>query len=171
MVKYFYRLNFKPVIETNHTNQTSVESQPTPQNITTSMIIDDLENGIDRKGIQTKYSLETWEVTEMFKHPVLKGKKVKKKRKLSFNFIDDTEHEMPCSVVDPNQVTVEGVIEEVMGAQVDLRTKDAIEDPEVYTDEQKEQMEGQAWEEEIQGRQEMDAQDQLNELTNEEDEF
>ena len=135
------------------------------------MIIDDLENGIDRKGIQTKYSLETWEVTEMFKHPVLKGKKVKKKRKLSFNFIDDTEHEMPCSVVDPNQVTVEGVIEEVMGAQVDLRTKDAIEDPEVYTDEQKEQMEGQAWEEEIQGRQEMDAQDQLNELTNEEDEF
>ena len=144
------------------------------------MIIDDLENGIDRKGIQTKYSLETWEVTEMFKHPVLKGKKVKKKRKLSFNFIDDTEHEMPCSV-DPNQTTVEGVIEEVMGTvntitddykeNLDLRTKDAIEDTEVYTDEQKEQMEGQAWEEEIQGRQEMDAQDQLNELTNEEEEF
>ena len=143
------------MIETNHTNQTSVESQPTPQNITTSMIIDDLENGIDRKGIQTKYSLETWEVTEMFKHPVLKGKKVKKKRKLSFNFIDDTES------VDPNQTTVEGVIKEVMGDQVDLRTKDAIEDSEVYTDEQKEQMNGQAWEEEIQGRTEMDAQDQL----------
>jgi len=151
------------VIETNHTNQTSVESQPTPQNITTSMIIDDLENGIDRKGIQTKYSLETWEVTEMFKHPVLKGKKVKKKRKLSFNFIDDTEHEMPCSVVDPAQITVEGVIEEVMG------TVKTITDD--YTDKQKEQMEGQAWEEEIQGRTEMDAQDQLNELTNEEDEF
>jgi len=165
MVKDFYRLNFKTVIETNHTNQTSVESQPTPQNITTSMIIDDLENGIDRKGIQTKYSLETWEVTEMFKHPVLKGKKVKKKRKLSFNFIDDTES------VDPNQTTVEGVIKEVMGDQVDLRTKDAIEDPEVYTDEQKEQMNGQAWEEEIQGRTEMDAQDQLNEFNNEEDEF
>jgi len=162
MVKDFYRLNFKTVIETNHTNQTSVESQPTPQNITTSMIIDDLENGIDRKGIQTKYSLETWEVTEMFKHPVLKGKKVKKKRKLSFNFIDDTEHEMPCSV-DPNQTTVEGVIEEVMG------TVKTITDD--YTDEQKEQMNGQAWEEEIQGRQEMDAQDQLNELTNEEEEF
>ena len=170
MVRYFYRLNFKPVIETNHTNQESVESQPTPQNITTTMIIEDLENGIDRKGIQTKYSLEAWEVTEMFKHPVLKGKKVKKKRKLSFNFIDDTEHEMPCSV-DPNQTTVEGVIKEVIGEQVHLRTKDAIEDPEVYTDEQKEQMNGQAWEEEIQGRQEMDAQDQLNELTNEEDEF
>ena len=135
------------------------------------MIIDDLENGIDRKGIQTKYSLEAWEVTEMFKHPVLKGKKVKKKRKLSFNFIDDTEHETPYPVVDPNQITVEGVIEEVMGTQADLRTKDAIEDPEVYTDEQKEQMNGEAWEEEIQGRQQMDAQDQLNELTNEEEEF
>jgi len=158
------------MIETNQTTDQSVESQPTPQNITTTMIIEDLENGIDRKGIQTKYSLQAWEVTEMFKHPVLKGKKVKKKRKLSFNFVDDSEHVMPCSV-DPAQVTVEGVIEEVMGTQVDLRTKDAIEDPEVYTDEQKEQMEGQAWEEEIQGRQEMDAQDQLNELTNEEDEF
>ena len=146
------------------------QTTETPKTITTTMIIEDLENGIDRKGIQTKYSLQAWEVTEMFKHPVLKGKKVKKKRKLSFNFIDDTEHEMPCSV-DPNQTTVEGVIKEVMGEQVDLRTKDAIEDPEVYTDEQKEQMEGQAWEEEIQGRQEMDAQDQLNEFTNEEDEF
>ena len=153
------------MIETNHTNEQSVESQPTPQNITTTMILDDLENGIDRKGIQTKYSLEAWEVTEMFKHPALKGKKVKKKRKLSFNFIDDT------TTTDPNQTTVQGVIEEVMGTQADLRTKDAIEDPEVYTDEQKEQMHGQAWEEEIQGRQQMDAQDQLNEFNNEEDEF
>jgi len=150
------------MIETNQHADTSVESQPTPQNITTSMIIDDLENGIDRKGIQTKYSLEAWEVTEMFKHPVLKGKKVKKKRKLSFNFIDDTEHEMPCSV-DPSQVTVQGVIEEVMG------TVNTITD--TFTDGQKEQMEGQAWEEEIQGRQEMDAQDQLNEINNEEEEF
>ena len=158
------------MIETNHTNETSVESQPTPQNITTTMILEDLENGIDRKGIKEKYSLLAWEVNEMFKHPALKGKKVKKKRKLSFNFIDDTEHEMPCSV-DPNQTTVQGVIDEVMGNQIDLRTKDAIEDPEVYTDEQKEQMNGQAWEEEIQGRQQMDAQDQLNEFNNEEDEF
>jgi len=168
------------MIETNQTTDQSVESQPTPQNITTTMIIEDLENGIDRKGIQTKYSLQAWEVTEMFKHPVLKGKKVKKKRKLSFNFVDDSEHVMPCSV-DPAQTTVEGVIEEVMGTvntitddfhnRADLRSKDAIENTEEYTDEQQEQMNGQAWEEEIQGRQEMDAQDQLNELTNEEDEF
>lgn len=164
------------MIETNQHADTSVESQPTPQNITTSMIIDDLENGIDRKGIQTKYSLQAWEVTEMFKHPVLKGKKVKKKRKLSFNFVDDSSN-----ITDPAQITVEGVIEEVMGTvntitddfhnRADLRSKDAIENTEEYTDEQQEQMEGQAWEEEIQGRQEMDAQDQLNEINNEEEEF
>lgn len=164
------------MIETNHTTEQSVESQPTPQNITTTMIINDLENGIDRKGIQTKYSLQAWEVAEMFKHPVLKGKKVKKKRKLSFNFIDDSSN-----ITDPAQVTVQDVIDDVMGPdntiaqdfhnEADLRTKEAIGDPEVYTEEQKEQMLGQAWEEEIQGRTEMDAQDQLNEFNNEEDEF
>ena len=164
------------MIETNQHTEASVESQPTPQTITTTMILDDLDNGIDRKGIQAKYSLEGWELTEMFKHPVLKGKKAKKKRKMSFNFVDDT-----TPTANPNQTTVEGVIEEVMGTvntitddykeNLDLRTKDAIEDTEVYTDEQKEQMEGQAWEGEIQGRQEMDAQDQLNEINNEEEEF
>lgn len=146
------------MIETNQHTEASVESQPTPQTITTTMILNDLDNGIDRKGIQTKYSLEGWELTEMFKHPVLKGKKAKKKRKMSFNFVDDT-----TPTPNPNQTTVEGVIEEVMG------TVNTITD--TYTDEQKEQMEGQAWEEEIQGRQKMDAQDQLNEINNEEEEF
>jgi len=164
------------MIETNQHTEASVESQPTPQTITTTMILNDLDNGIDRKGIQSKYSLEGWELTEMFKHPVLKGKKAKKKRKMSFNFVDDT-----TPTPNPNQTTVVGVIEEVMGTvntitddykeNLDLRTKDAIEDTEVYTDEQKEQMNGQAWEEEIQGRTEMDAQDQLNEINNEEEEF
>ena len=162
------------MIETNQHTDTSVESQPTPQTITTTMILDDLDNGVDRKGIQTKYSLEGWELTEMFKHPVLKGKKAKKKRKMSFNFVDDT-------APNPNQTTVEGVIKEVMGTvntitddfhnRADLRSQDAIENTEGYTDEQQEQMKGQAWEEEIQGRQEMDAQDQLNEINNEEEEF
>ena len=140
------------------------------------MIIEDLENGIGRKGIQTKYTLEAWEVGVMFKHPVLKGKKVKKKRKLSFNFVDDTEQ-----YADPAQTTVEGVIKEVMGTvntitddfhnRADLRSKDAIENTEEYTDEQKEQMNSEAYTEEIQGRQEMDAQDQESEFINENEEF
>ena len=72
----------------------------TPQTITISMILADLDNGIDRNGIKDKYSLEAWEVKQMFEHPNLKGKKAKKKRKLSFNFVDDT------TTVDPNQTSI-----------------------------------------------------------------
>ena len=72
-----------------------------PGKITTSMIINDLENGIDRNGIKTKYNLEAWEVKQMFMHPTLKGKKAKKVRKLSFEFIDDTENS-----IDPNQTSI-----------------------------------------------------------------
>ena len=88
------------MIEVNKPQQTNVEPTKTvtPNRITTSMIIEDLENGIDRKGIQEKYSLAGWEVTQIFQHPTLKGRKVKKVKKLSFEFVDDT--------IDPNQMTI-----------------------------------------------------------------
>ena len=76
------------------------DSGITPKQISTTQILEDLENGIDRKGIQEKYNLETWMVAEIFKHPKLKGKKAKKVRKLPFEFIDDTE------TVDPNQTSI-----------------------------------------------------------------
>ena len=83
--------------------RTAVEPNTTPvvkpQTITVTMIIEDLNNGIDRAGIQTKYGLDKWEVTQMFQHPSLKGKKAKKVRKLSFNFVDDT-------AADPNQTII-----------------------------------------------------------------
>jgi hypothetical protein len=72
----------------------------TPKTITVSMILEDLDNGIDRTGIQEKYGLEKWEVTQMFQHPTLKGKKARKIRKLSFNFVDDTITE------NPNQTSI-----------------------------------------------------------------
>lgn len=72
----------------------------TPETITVTMILEDLDNGIDRTGIQEKYGLEKWEVTQMFQHPALKGKKARKVRKLSFNFVDDT-------APDPNQTSIE----------------------------------------------------------------
>ena len=78
---------------------TQPQATSTPQTITTSMVIEDLDNGIDRDGIRLKYNLEKWEVAEMFKHPTLKGKKVKKTKKLSFQFLDDTE-------VAPNQTSI-----------------------------------------------------------------
>ena len=75
------------------------QKNKTPNTITVSMILEDLDNGIDRTGIQEKYGLEKWEVTQMFQHPALKGKKARKIRKLSFNFVDDT-------AADPNQTTI-----------------------------------------------------------------
>ena len=64
----------------------STQTTETPNTITISMILEDLGNGIDRNGIKDKYSLEAWEVKQMFEHPNLKGKKAKKVRKLSFSY-------------------------------------------------------------------------------------
>tara|TARA_Y100000361_G_C11093640_1_gene307802 strand:+ start:102 stop:563 length:462 start_codon:yes stop_codon:yes gene_type:complete len=89
-------------------NQMQENNNTTPETITTSMILEDLENGIDRTGIKTKYNLETWEVKQMFDHPTLKGKKAKKVKKLSFNFVDD----MTMESSDPNQLDLEDQIRE-----------------------------------------------------------
>jgi len=80
----------------------NVTEQATPTVITTTMILNDLERGMDRAVIQAKYNLEPWEVKQMFMHPALKGKKVKKVKKLSFSFVDDTAQEE----VDPNQTSI-----------------------------------------------------------------
>ena len=78
------------MIESRSAVEPSTTTGTKPAKITTSMIIADLENGIDRNGIKDKYSLEAWEVKQMFDHPVLKGKKAKRVKKLSFSFVDDT---------------------------------------------------------------------------------
>jgi len=83
----------------------------TPETITVTMILEDLDNGIDRIGIQEKYGLEKWEVTQMFQHPTLKGKKARKVRKLSFNFVDDT-------TPNPNQTSID-----VEAPDVDVHTE------------------------------------------------
>ncbi len=89
------------MIDANEPTSAEVVKQATPATITTTQIINDLENGIDRTAIQAKYSLETWEVKQMFMHPALKGKKAKKIRKLSFNFVDDT-----VAAVSTNQTSI-----------------------------------------------------------------
>jgi len=108
--------------QTQNSGETTQQTE-TPQTITISMILADLDNGIDRNGIKEKYSLDTWEVKQMFEHPNLKGKKAKKKRKLSFNFVDDT------TTVDPNQtsIPVETTPAEDFHNRADLRTQDAID--------------------------------------------
>ena len=109
------------MIEANEPTNGTVVKQETPKKITTSQIIKDLENGIDRTGIQTKYNLETWEVKQMFMHPSLKGKKAKKVRKLSFDFVDDT---LPLNsgdiaveqteTIDPNQTSIPIQVEDTL---------------------------------------------------------
>ena len=89
------------MIDANEPTSAEVVKQATPATITTTQIINDLENGIDRSAIQAKYSLEAWEVKQMFMHPALKGKKAKKIRKLSFNFVDDT-----VAAVSTNQTSI-----------------------------------------------------------------
>ena len=122
------------MIEARTENQVAPPQTTTPQRITISMILEDLENGTDRNGIREKYNLQAWEVTQMFKHPALKGKKAKKVRKLSFDFVDDTD-------VLPGQVNMIDAIEEAENDSM----KDAMID-------------------EMNGRDEMDTQDQINEM-------
>lgn len=117
-------------------NNPQQEKGTTPATITVSMVLEDLENGIDRTGIKVKYDLQSWEVKQMFDHPTLKGKKAKRVKKLSFNFIDDTNLD-----VLPGQIDIEDAIAEEEATSM----KDAMID-------------------EMNGRQMMDAQDQIQEF-------
>jgi len=132
------------MIEARTNGEEHTPKATTPETITTSMIIEDLENGIDRPGIKEKYGLENWEVTQMFKHPALKGKKARKVKKMSFNFVDDT-----TETVDPNQTRIPdgghmGNPIEVTGTQDAIDTSTPTEAE--FTDDEINQMEGQAWE-------------------------
>lgn len=61
-----------------------------PITLTVTGIINDLNDGIDRDGIATKYGLTKAEVTELFKHPKLAGLRARKKIPVRFTLVDDT---------------------------------------------------------------------------------
>jgi hypothetical protein len=72
---------------------TVVETEPTetPQVLTVSQILTDLDKGLDRKAIREKYSLTIDEVKHLFQHPTLKGKRPKRAHKaIRFTLVDDT---------------------------------------------------------------------------------
>lgn len=76
-----------------------------PITLTVTGIINDLNDGIDRDGIATKYGLTKAEVTELFKHPKLTGLRARKKIPVRFTLVDDTV--ISASEVaqkDPNQL-------------------------------------------------------------------
>ena len=96
------------MIDAKVNEQQEVQTNPTPAVITVSGVISDLENGIDRDGIATKYGLTKAEVKIMFQHPALKGKRVKKNKvkSLRFKLVDDVTPK-----VDPNQMDLQDCID------------------------------------------------------------
>ena len=91
------------------------EAGKTPAQITVSMIDQDLKDGVNKAEMAVKYGIKPWEVDEMFKHPLLKGRRPSRKKVLSFSFVDDMTTSTTEEVtVDPNQVTLEQAIDEAI---------------------------------------------------------
>jgi hypothetical protein len=91
--------------------------------LTLTGIINDLNDGIDRDGIATKYGLTKAEVTELFKHPKLVGLRARKKIAVRFTLVDDTI----VTKSDLNQLEQHGDVN-----QMDLL--DAIQDHQAATE-------------------------------------
>ena len=104
------------------------QTTETPKTITTTMIIEDLDNGIDREGIRTKYNLEKWEVTQMFQHPTLKGRKAKKVKKLSFEFVDDTVDHNQTTIPMPDGSTIDELDAAEPAVEASMEMEDETED-------------------------------------------
>jgi hypothetical protein len=95
-----------------------VATQPTTV-ITVSSVLGDLNNGMDRAAIATKYGLSAAEVAEVFKHPKLKG--LRARRKITrISIVDDTV-ENPVTVPTIQPVTESNQLEVVTNPnQLDL---------------------------------------------------
>ena len=96
--------------------KTNVTPGKTPEQITVSMIDQDLKDGISKPEMAIKYGIKPWEVDEMFKHPFLKGRRPSRKKTLSFSFVDDVSMtpDGEETIVDPNQVTLEQAIDDAI---------------------------------------------------------
>lgn len=88
------------------TTVTPVASNETIK-LTVSGIITDLNNGLDREKIATKYGLTKQEVNEVFKHPKLQGLRVKRKPAVRFVLEDDTMLTEPVNPQITDSVTIE----------------------------------------------------------------
>ena len=85
-----------------------VVQEETPQVLTVSQLLNDLNSGIDRNEIRKKYGLTQAEAKAIFSHPKLQGIRVKKQKVMRVQLVDDTE---TASVyVNPNQTNIEDEI-------------------------------------------------------------
>ena len=102
-----------------------VATQPTTV-ITVSSVLGDLNNGMDRAAIATKYGLSAAEVAEVFKHPKLKG--LRARRKLTrISIVDDTVENpvtIPATVAEPLQVVTDpnqlDLLDMIVDAQAEM---------------------------------------------------
>jgi len=108
------------------TTVTPVASNETIK-LTVSGIITDLNNGLDREKIATKYGLTKQEVNEVFKHPKLQGLRVKRKPAVRFVLEDDTTTTEPVNPQITNSVTMEPQ------SEVDPSFVDAFNDADAAT--------------------------------------
>ena len=116
--------------------KTNVTPGETPEQITISMIDQDLKDGVSKSDMAVKYGIKPWEVDEMFKHPFLKGRRPSRKKALSFTFVDDSplaEDVTDEPIIDPNQVTLEQAIDEAIESVGEIKhqmqeTQEAIID-------------------------------------------
>ena len=101
-------------------NRQSVNSNTTPEEITTSMIDNDLKSGLNKNDMMEKYNIRKWEIDRIFKNPKLTDRRPSPK--LSFTFIDDMTDSGHDSVnidevldePNPNQVTLEDAIDDAI---------------------------------------------------------
>lgn len=110
-------------IEANIQQNPTVANNATtdgPIVISVTGIIGDLNEGIDRDGIATKYGLTKAEVTELFKHPKLAGLRARKKIAVRFTLVDDTiitkSNANDLDNVDPNQMDLMEAIQDHQAA-------------------------------------------------------
>ena len=117
----------------------SVNSNTTPEAITTSMIDNDLKSGLNKNDMMQKYNIRKWEIDRIFKNPKLTGRRPSPK--LSFTFIDDMDDSghNPVNIDEvldepnPNQVTLEQAIDEAIDTVTEVKhqmqeTQEAIND-------------------------------------------
>jgi|DEB0MinimDraft_10_1074344.scaffolds.fasta_scaffold95204_1 hypothetical protein len=105
------------MIEAQIQTQPIVEEQTNPQEgqvLTTSQILNDLDNGLDRKQIAKKYGLTAHEVKTLFEmSPVLKGRRPKRAlKKITFTLVDDVQLEKDVKAAE-NQLRVDVEAEKV----------------------------------------------------------
>jgi len=81
-------------MDTTENNIAPVAEAPAPKvQLTISMILQHLKDGMTRDDIGTKYGLNKAQVKILFRHPKLKFKKTILPKDLPFELTDDTEEE------------------------------------------------------------------------------